>query len=101
MISLQAPDIRDTGVAIDCELNPDLPVAFANATQIQQVLFNLLSDACETMGRSEEAKKLTLRTYFTDDRVSLEVENNGSCVTSVKPLLEVVVADNHGERSWP
>jgi nitrogen-specific signal transduction histidine kinase len=44
--------------------------AFADAAQIQQVLFNLLSDACEAMGRSEEPKKLTLRTYFTDDLAS-------------------------------
>jgi PAS domain S-box-containing protein len=89
VISLQAPDIRDTGIAIDCELNPDLPAAFADAAQIQQVLFNLLSDACEAMGRSEEPKKLTLRTDFTDDHVSLEVENNGSG----EPLLEAVVVD--------
>jgi len=93
VISLQAPDIRDTGDAIDCKLNPDLPVAFADAAQIQQVLFNLLVDAHEAMSGSEEPKKLTLRTDFTDDHVSLEVENNGRCVTSVEPLLEVVVAD--------
>jgi PAS domain S-box-containing protein len=93
VISLQAPDVRHKGVAIDCELNPDLPVAFADAAQIQQVLFNLLVDAYEAMSRSEEPKKLTLRTDFTDDHVSLEVENNGGCVTSVEHLLEAVVAD--------
>jgi PAS domain S-box-containing protein len=93
VISLQAQDVRDKGVAIDCELNPYLPVAFADAAQIQQVLFNLLVDACEAMSRSEEPKKLTLRTGFTDDHVSLEVENNGGCVTSVEHLLEAVFAD--------
>ena len=93
MISLQAQDVRDKGVAIDCELNPYLPVAFADAAQIQQVLFNLLVDACEAMSRSEEPKKLTLRTDFTDDHVSLEVENNGGCVTSVERLLEAVLED--------
>jgi C4-dicarboxylate-specific signal transduction histidine kinase len=93
LISLQTPDIRDKGVAIDCDLNPDLPVAFADAAQIQQVLFNLLVDASEAMCRSEEPKKLTLRTDFTDDHVSLEVENSGGCVTSVEHLLEAVVAD--------
>jgi nitrogen fixation/metabolism regulation signal transduction histidine kinase len=45
------------------------------------------------MSRSEEPKKLTLRTDFTNDLVSLEVENNGGCVTSVEQLLEAVVAD--------
>jgi PAS domain S-box-containing protein len=93
VISLQAPDVRGKGVAIDCELNPDLPVAFADAAQIQQVLFNLLVDAYEAMSRYEEPRKLTLRTDFTDDHVSLEVENYGGCVTSVEHLLEAVVAD--------
>jgi PAS domain S-box-containing protein len=93
VVSLQAPDIREKRVAINCELNPDLPVAFADGAQIQQVLFNLLVDACEAMSRSEGAKKLTLRTDFTDDQVSLEVENNGGCLTSVEHLLEAVLTD--------
>jgi nitrogen fixation/metabolism regulation signal transduction histidine kinase len=45
------------------------------------------------MSRSEEPKKLTVRTDFTEDHVSLEVESNGSCVTSVEHLPEPVVAD--------
>jgi signal transduction histidine kinase len=93
VISLQAPDVRDKGVEIDCELNPDLPAAFADAAQIQQVLFNLVMDACEATYRFEEPKKLTLRTYFTDDHVSLEVENSGGCVASVEHVLDTVLAD--------
>jgi PAS domain S-box-containing protein len=93
VISLQAQDVRDKGVKIDCELHPDLPMAFADAAQIQQVLFNLLMDAYEAISRSKEPKKLTLRTDFTDDHVSLEVEINGGCITTVEHLLEAVVAD--------
>jgi PAS domain S-box-containing protein len=93
VISLQDPDVRDKGVAIDCELDPDLPAAFADAAQIQQVLFNLLVEAYEAVSRSEKPKKLTLRTDYTDDHVSLEVENNGGCVTSAQRLLEALVAD--------
>jgi PAS domain S-box-containing protein len=93
VLALQAPDIRDKGIAIHYELNPDLPVAFADGTQIQQVLFNLLMDACESLSRSEAPKDLTLRTGFTGDNVSLEIEDNGDCVTSVEHLLEAVVED--------
>ena len=93
MLTLQAPDIRDKGIEILCELNPGLPVAFADGTQIQQVLFNLLVDASESMSRSEESRKLTLRTGFTGDNVSLEVEDNGGCVTNVEHLLEAVIGD--------
>jgi signal transduction histidine kinase len=48
VMSFQAPEVRDKGGAIDCELNPNLPVAFADAAQIQQVLLNLLADAWGT-----------------------------------------------------
>jgi PAS domain S-box-containing protein len=93
VINLQAPDVRNKGVAIDCELNPDSPVAFADGVQIQQVVFNLLEDACKAMSQSEGAKKITLRTDFTNDRVGLEVENNGGLVTGAGDLLPPVVAD--------
>ncbi|WP_278045510.1 PAS domain S-box protein [Edaphobacter modestus] len=43
VISLQAPDVREKGVSIDCKLNPDLPFAFADAAQIQQVLLQFAS----------------------------------------------------------
>lgn len=77
----------------DCELNPGLLVAFADVAQIQQVLFSLLVDACEALSRSEEPKRLTLRTDFTDDHVSLEIENKSGCVTGVDHLIEAVFAD--------
>ncbi len=93
VINLQAPDARDKGVLVGSELNLDMPLAFADVAQVQQVLFNLLVDAYEAMSRSEGPKKLTLRTGFTEEHVSLEVENSGGCVTSVERLLEAVVAD--------
>jgi PAS domain S-box-containing protein len=98
VLTLQAPDVHDKEIAIHCELNPDLPVAFADWTQIQQVLFNLLVDACEAMSRTEEPRKLTLRTGFTDDNVSLEVEVSGWCVYGVEHLLEAVVAEESREK---
>jgi PAS domain S-box-containing protein len=97
VITLQAPYLRGKGVAVDCELNPDLPAAFADVTQIQQVLFNVIADACEAMSGSGDPKKLTLRTDFTDNHVSLEVENNSGRVTSVEQPLEAFVADESRE----
>jgi C4-dicarboxylate-specific signal transduction histidine kinase len=53
-------------------------------------------DACEAMYLFKEPKKLTLRTNFTDDHVSLEVENNGGCITSVEHMLEPVGDESRG-----
>jgi signal transduction histidine kinase len=65
VITLQAPDLRDKRIVINRELNPDLPLAFADKAQIQQVLFNLMADACEAISRSERPKELTIRTSFS------------------------------------
>jgi C4-dicarboxylate-specific signal transduction histidine kinase len=101
VISLQAPDVRDKGIAIDCELNPDLPVAFADAAQIQQVLFNLLVDAYEAMSRSEEPKKLMLTTDFTDD----QLVSKSKTTVVLSPVWRVCLKRssrmNHEEQSWP
>jgi PAS domain S-box-containing protein len=93
VIALQAPDLRDKRVVINRELNPDLPLAFADKAQIHQVLFNLIVDASETISRSGKSKELTIKTNFFGNRVCLEVQDNGGCVTDLEDLLETVVAD--------
>jgi len=70
-----------------------LPVAFADGAQIQQVLFNLMVDACEAISRSERPKELTIRTSFFDDNVCLEVQDNGGCTADLEHLLEAAFAD--------
>jgi len=53
------------------------------------------------MSRSEESKKLTLRTDFTNDHVSLEVETT----VVVSPVWSICLKRssrmNHREQSWP
>jgi nitrogen fixation/metabolism regulation signal transduction histidine kinase len=93
VITLRAPDVRDKRIVIHCELDPASPVAFADGAQIQQVLFNLMVDACEAISRSERPKELTIRTRFFDDNVCLEIQDNGSCTADLEHLLEAVFVD--------
>ena len=93
VITLQARDVRDKRIVINCELDPALPVAFADGAQIQQVLFNLMVDACEAIARSERPKELTIRTCFSEDNIRLEVQDNGGCIADLEHLLEAVFAD--------
>jgi signal transduction histidine kinase len=64
--SLQSPDVRDKGIEIDCELNPDLPAAFADEPRFGKCSSIWWWTPCEAMYQFEEPKKLTLRTDFTD-----------------------------------
>jgi PAS domain S-box-containing protein len=93
VITLQAPDLRDKRIVVNRELDPGLPLAFADKAQIQQVLFNLMVDVCEAISRSGRVKELTIRTNFFGKRVYLEVQDNGGCITDLEDLLETVVAD--------
>jgi C4-dicarboxylate-specific signal transduction histidine kinase len=93
VVTLQAPDLRDKRIVVNRELDPGLPLAFADKAQIQQVLFNLIVDVCEAISRSGREKELTIRTNFFGERVYLEVQDNGGCVTDLEDLLETVVAD--------
>lgn len=95
-ITLQTPNLRDKGITINRELNPDLPFAFADKADIQQVLFNLIVDAAEAISRSEKAKELTIRTNFFSESVYIEVQDNGGCVTDLEDLLQASGA--HGSR---
>jgi PAS domain S-box-containing protein len=93
VITLQAPDFREKRIVVTRELDPGLPLAFADKAQIQQVLFNLMADVSEAISRTEREKELTVRTKFFGERLYLEVQDNGGCVTDLEDLLETVIAD--------
>jgi PAS domain S-box-containing protein len=93
IITLQDPDFRDKRIVVNRELDPNLPLAFADRAQVQQVLFNLMFEIGEVISRPGRKKELTIRTHFSYKRVSLEVQDSGGCVTDLEDLLEAVVSD--------
>ena len=93
VITLQAPEARDKRIVVSCELDPASPVAFADGAQIQQVIFNLMVDACEAISRSERPKELTIRTTILGNNVRLEVQDNGGCIADLNNLLEAAFVD--------
>ena len=93
MIALQAPDLREKRIAIKCELDPAIPVAFADVAQIQQVLFNLMSDAREATSLSGGSKELTVTTRVLDDTVCLEIQDNCGCIPDLEHMLNAACVD--------
>jgi PAS domain S-box-containing protein len=93
VITLQDPNFRDKRIVVNRELDPCLPLAFADKGQIQQVLFNLIVDACEVLSRPGIKKELTIRTSISGERVRLEVQDSGGCVTDLEDLLEAVIPE--------
>ena len=95
-ITLQAPDFRDKRIAINREFNPDLPLAFADISQIQQILFILIVEASEAISQSGGAKELTIRTNFFGESIFLELQDNRGCVSDLENSMEAIVADVSG-----
>jgi PAS domain S-box-containing protein len=62
------------------EFSPDVPKILCEPSKIQQVLFNLLKNASESMGSEtsqEKRPRLILRLYTQQKKVCIEIEDNG------------------------
>ncbi len=68
-------------VIIHKELSDNLPLLVCSASEIQQVILNLLRNACQAFGdtaNGDTTPTITLRAYSLNDNVCIEVEDNGS-----------------------
>ncbi|MBL8995166.1 MAG: PAS domain S-box protein, partial [Spirochaetia bacterium] len=59
----------------ETELHPDLPVVLGNAHELEQVLINLITNACHAI--KDKTEFLRIRTLIREDDVVVEVEDGG------------------------
>ena len=77
VVSLVAYAAKTDGVALNAELDPELPAVHGDADQLRQVLLNLLTNARQAI-RSGGGSALEVRTEVTaPDWVRLEVRDDG------------------------
>ena len=62
------------GVEVRCDLGPDLPVIFADESQIRQIVMNLVVNAIQAMG---DGGQLHVSTRVVDGHVALTVRDTG------------------------
>jgi len=68
--------LRISGVTLKIEPGDNLPLLRCDATQIVQVITNLLANARDAVADSED-KWIRVRSYSSSDMVSIDVEDNG------------------------
>jgi PAS domain S-box-containing protein len=77
-VQLVAFDTRRRQVAVQLELSEGSPAVNVDRVEIQQVLANLIRNACEAMERVElEGRRVTIRTTATDGFVEVSVADSG------------------------
>jgi len=79
-LKLAHNDIVTDQVSLSTELADDLPAVAADWVQLQQVLLNLIVNACEAMAEKETTRKLAVRTWRDGGDVIIEVADTGKGV---------------------
>jgi two-component system sensor kinase FixL len=70
--------LRRSGVRLDLDLAPELPQVVVDGVQIQQVLVNLLQNACEALEDvSRNERRIIIRTRHMGEFVSVVVADTG------------------------
>ncbi|HTP42110.1 MAG TPA: PAS domain S-box protein [Nitrospiria bacterium] len=71
-------DLVNYGVTVSTGFEPELPTVQGDRVQIQQVLLNLIMNACSAMADDEPAdRRLVLRTERAEGGVHIAVSDNG------------------------
>lgn len=70
-------EIQDHGVEVELDLAPDLPQVLADPVQLQQVLVNLVKNACEALDAVPPPRRVAITTRRYDGRVCMELADNG------------------------
>lgn len=79
VLSLLSSDLQRSRVIVQTELAADLPKVTADRIQLQQVILNLLRNACDAMSDVRDRQRLAvIRTMRGDDEhIQLTVQDNG------------------------
>ena len=92
VLKLVRSDLVNQNVTAQTELAPDLPVVHGDRVQLQQVLLNLVMNACEAMaGAEKSARQLTIRTDRSEDgsvRVSVADCGPGIAPEKLEQIFE-------------
>ena len=100
VMRLTRNDLMNRDVAVSTELMPDLPPVFGDQIQLQQVLLNLVMNACEAMEAVSGPSQVHIRTCRTDGGdIEMSVSDRGGGIPSgdLERIFEpFVTAKEHG-----
>ena len=75
-LSLVQHKMKLSNVEVQTQFREDLPTAWCDASQVQQVVLNLMLNAAEAT-QSKSERRVTVETGLADDMVTLMVSDNG------------------------
>ncbi|MDQ4080613.1 MAG: PAS domain S-box protein, partial [Gemmatimonadota bacterium] len=76
-VELRRYALRTHQIEVDMDLDPDLPLTWADAFQLQQVILNLLTNAEQALKNHDGEKRITLRTRRQGELIVASVGDTG------------------------
>lgn len=80
VIALMRSDLLNRGMGVELDLGADLPMVHGDRVQLQQVVLNLVFNACDAMAPDASGRIVTLRTRRTDTDIEVCVSDSGAGV---------------------
>ncbi len=78
VIDLAHGEVASRRITVTCSLRPEIPLVVGDRIQLQQVVLNLVLNACDAMSDAQAAHRhLTLATETEDGFVQLAVSDSG------------------------
>jgi two-component system, LuxR family, sensor kinase FixL len=88
ILTLEHGALIARNVAVDLKIDPALPPVTAAHAQLQQVLLNLIVNACEAMAERGGERRLRIAASRHAGEVRVEVSDNGSGVADFERIFE-------------
>jgi signal transduction histidine kinase len=88
ILALEHSDLIARNVAVDLDIDPQLPPVKAVSVQLQQALLNLIVNACQAMAGQKGHRQLRIAVRQHPGEVRMEVSDNGSGVEDFERIFE-------------
>lgn len=82
-----SPSLEDRCIRCVWELDPDLPLVWADDTNLMQVFLNLTTNSIRTLSEKATERSLTISARRVGDRVTVDVLDNGGGVAQPSKLF--------------
>jgi PAS domain S-box-containing protein len=81
------PSLQDKGIECAWRLDPELPLVWADGTNLMQVFLNLTTNSIRTLAEKTSDRHLTISAQSDGQRVTVEVLDNGGGVAEPSKLF--------------
>jgi C4-dicarboxylate-specific signal transduction histidine kinase len=88
ILALEHSELIARNVAVDLDIEPQLPPVKAVSVQLQQALLNLIVNACQAMAAQKGQRRLHIAARLDAGEVRMEVSDNGSGVENFERIFE-------------